>query len=142
MSLAGVQRLTTRWFGGWTLRARLLAALIVLLALICLILGVVTQVVARSYLVSQVDARLSTLPNHAAHMPAGTNGDAPDFVPASGGSSLLAIGAIFSANGGVQSGLVNRSGYGMAAATAQQVAALRTVPADHQEPCVPRRLDQ
>jgi two-component system, OmpR family, sensor kinase len=130
VSLAGVQRLTTRWFGGWTLRARLLAALIVLLALICLIVGVVTQVVARSYLVAQVDTRLSTLPNHAAHMQPGTS--PPDFVPAAGGGSPLAIGAIFNVDGRTQSGVVNANGYGTTAATTQQIAALQEVPVDGQ----------
>jgi two-component system OmpR family sensor kinase len=63
MSLAGARRLAAkglpaRWFAGWTLRARLLAALIALLALICLIIGGVTQLVARNYLVAQVEVKL------------------------------------------------------------------------------------
>jgi len=42
-----------------SLRARLIAAVILLLALICLIVGVVTNLVLRQYLIQQVDGRVA-----------------------------------------------------------------------------------
>jgi len=48
----------TRRFAGWSLRARLLAALIALLALVCLVVGVGSQVALLRSLVSQLDAQL------------------------------------------------------------------------------------
>lgn len=44
--------------GGWSLRTRLLAELLALLALVCLIVGVVTELALRDFLVNQLDARL------------------------------------------------------------------------------------
>src|SRR5262249_40089122 len=54
-----------RWWSGWTLRRRLLAAVIALLALICLIVGFVTHAVLRQYLIAQVDDRLHDTAQHA-----------------------------------------------------------------------------
>lgn len=66
-----------RWLAGWPLRRRLLAALIALLALICLILGIVTNVVLRQYLVAQVDDRLQASAQHAVEGPGGQPGRPP-----------------------------------------------------------------
>jgi two-component system OmpR family sensor kinase len=53
------------WWSRWTLRRRLLAAMIVLLALICLIVGFVTHLLLRQYLLQQVDGRLTDAAQHA-----------------------------------------------------------------------------
>jgi two-component system OmpR family sensor kinase len=68
---------------GWTLRARLVVTLLGLLALICVIVGVTTQVALRNYLTNQVDGRLNML----AHGPPGDdhgphNQRQPDGCPA------------------------------------------------------------
>jgi two-component system, OmpR family, sensor kinase len=44
---------------GWSLRARLLAILMLLLATVCVIIGVATATAARAYLVDQTDRRLN-----------------------------------------------------------------------------------
>jgi two-component system, OmpR family, sensor kinase len=49
-----------RLLSGWSLRARLVAMTLGLLALICVIIGVTTQVALRQFLMNQVDGRLST----------------------------------------------------------------------------------
>ena len=66
-----------RWLAGWPLRRRLLAALIALLALICLILGIVTNVVLRQYLITQVDDRLQGSAQHAVEGAGGRPGGPP-----------------------------------------------------------------
>ncbi len=66
-----------RWLAGWPLRRRLLAALIALLALICLILGIVTNVFLRQYLVAQVDDRLRGSAQHALQGAGGPPGEPP-----------------------------------------------------------------
>jgi two-component system, OmpR family, sensor kinase len=66
-----------RWLTGWPLRRRLLAALIALLALICLILGIVTNVFLRQYLVAQVDDRLRASAQHALKGAGGPPGGPP-----------------------------------------------------------------
>src|SRR5215813_5855095 len=54
-----------RWFAGWTLRRRLLVSVLALLALICVLLGLVTNVLLSRYLVAQVDNRLMLTAGHA-----------------------------------------------------------------------------
>jgi two-component system, OmpR family, sensor kinase len=44
--------------GGWSLRARLIAALVGLLALVCVVIGVVSTLALRDFLVGQVDSQL------------------------------------------------------------------------------------
>jgi two-component system OmpR family sensor kinase len=46
------------WPAGWSLRARLLAALIALLTVVCLIIGVVTVTALNSFLLDQLDRQL------------------------------------------------------------------------------------
>ncbi|HEY7177486.1 MAG TPA: HAMP domain-containing sensor histidine kinase [Micromonosporaceae bacterium] len=69
---------------GWTLRRRLLVAVIGLLALICLIVGIVTHAVLRQYLVAQVDGRLQDTASHAV---AAANGPGPGNHPPLGALS-------------------------------------------------------
>src|SRR5215475_13465451 len=58
-------RRARRWFAGWTLRRRLLVSVLALLALICVLLALVTNVLLSRYLVAQVDNRLMLTANHA-----------------------------------------------------------------------------
>ncbi|HZD67670.1 MAG TPA: hypothetical protein VFA45_01725, partial [Actinomycetes bacterium] len=48
-----------RWPAGWSLRARLLAALIALLTVVCLVVGVVTVAALDSFLLGQLDQQLA-----------------------------------------------------------------------------------
>lgn len=105
MTFARAQRMTTKWFAGWTLRARLLAALIALLALICIIVGVVTQIVARNYLIAQVDNDLLHDVSHNVTSQAGPpdQGGWPTFLDRPG-LPTGTVGAAFRA------GAVDRAG--------------------------------
>src|SRR4029453_19658087 len=48
-----------RWGpGGWSLRARLLAMVMALLAAVCVVIGVGTQVALHQYLMAQIDNQL------------------------------------------------------------------------------------
>jgi two-component system OmpR family sensor kinase len=135
MSLAATRRLLERPFVGWTLRARLLAALIALLALTCVIVGLVTEVVVRSYLVAQVDGHLRVLSHHAVVVdpdgpdapgsiaPTGTPG-APDFLNQGPGT----VGAIIHRGQVMKAGVVN-PGYDSIPTTVVQTATLAAVPA-------------
>jgi two-component system OmpR family sensor kinase len=83
----------TRRRGPRTLRARLLVAVIALLAIVCLVIGVVTELFLHHFLVNQLDAQLRTTasaPEHpggprsggAGGLPLGCDGSsAPDRVP-------------------------------------------------------------
>jgi two-component system, OmpR family, sensor kinase len=51
----------------WSLRVRLLAALIGLLAVVCLVIGVATELALRSFLIDQLDNRLATAGNRTAN---------------------------------------------------------------------------
>jgi two-component system OmpR family sensor kinase len=48
----------TRRFAGWSLQARLVAALVALLAVVCVVVGGITQMALRRSLVDQLDAQL------------------------------------------------------------------------------------
>ncbi len=54
-------------FGGWSLRARLIAALVGLLALVSVVIGVVSTLALRDFLVGQVDAQLRAAGDRASH---------------------------------------------------------------------------
>jgi two-component system OmpR family sensor kinase len=74
-------RLRRRW-AGMSLRGRLVAAVIALLALICLIVGVVTNLVLRQYLIQQVDSRVAAAVQRGQD-PGDENGDGGQFRPPS-----------------------------------------------------------
>ena len=57
--------------GSWTLRSRLLAAVIALLAVVCVVIGGVTTLALRRFLVDQLDRQLATVAGRAAPMPRG-----------------------------------------------------------------------
>src|SRR5262245_26246129 len=81
-------RLTNRWspgqvvrrgLAGWTLRARMLAALLAMLAVVCVIIGVFTTLAMRQLLIRQLDGQLDA----AAHRSeaAGSRPPPPDDQP-------------------------------------------------------------
>jgi two-component system, OmpR family, sensor kinase len=127
-----------RWLAGWPLRRRLLAALIALLALICLILGLVTNVVLRQYLVAQVDDRLQGSAQHAVEgagvRPGGPPGPGNQPVGQPGSGGFLGPG---DADGTLYATITNGhvaqarylSGRSAQTTTAAQNARLVTVPA-------------
>jgi two-component system OmpR family sensor kinase len=131
-------RLRSRqWLAGWTLRRRLLAALIALLALICLILGIVTNVVLRQYLVAQVDSRLQGNAQHALNAedgPPGNPGSGPEQPGEQPGSGAFlgrgdAPGTLYATiTGGVVAQASYLSGRTEKATTADQNTALLSVP--------------
>jgi len=49
----------TRWLAGRTLRGRLIAGLVALLAVACAVVGIVTYLVTQSTLVNQMDGQLA-----------------------------------------------------------------------------------
>ncbi|HXD28292.1 MAG TPA: HAMP domain-containing sensor histidine kinase [Arthrobacter sp.] len=77
----------------WSLRARMLAALIALLALICMVIGIFTHTVMRNSLYGQLDEQLQQASNRAASFDgkSGSQGnDVPDPLNAPGqGSGTL-----------------------------------------------------
>ena len=128
MSFVAARRITARYFAGWTLRARLLAALIALLALICLIVGVVTQIVTRNYLLAQTDQRLHSLALHAqeTRMPVDAASPPPFIGP---GTASGTAGAVVQSDGTIRAAILDT--FPPAKATnSRQTAALIAVPED------------
>jgi two-component system OmpR family sensor kinase len=68
-----------RRHGARTLRARLLVAVIALLAVVCLVIGVVTELFLHHFLISQLDTQLRTVASHAG--PGDQHGAFPDTRP-------------------------------------------------------------
>jgi two-component system, OmpR family, sensor kinase len=60
-----------RWVRGWSLRARLTVILVGLLALVCLAVGVGTELALRNFLVTKLDDQLATAEQVAHHQPPG-----------------------------------------------------------------------
>jgi two-component system OmpR family sensor kinase len=125
-----------RW-DGLTLRGRLITTVIVLLALICLIVGLVTGVVLRQYLVAQVDNRLTA----TMHLDADTG--SPSQEQASQPGNEHRPGGALGPPDGSLSGTINSDGSstvqyadpgggsdGTSPVTAAQMAVLLTVPLD------------
>jgi two-component system OmpR family sensor kinase len=129
VAFAGAQRIAGRWFAGWTLRARLLAALIAMLALICVMVGGVTQVIAHRYLVNQLDSRLHTIASHARYEPVPSvladDTGMPPYMSQGPGTAGLVV-----APDGSTAGRVVGDGGDPQKLTKGQVAALSAVPAD------------
>jgi two-component system OmpR family sensor kinase len=61
-----LSRLQIRPVGSWTLRARLIASLVAVLTAVCLVVGGVTVLALRSYLVGQLDDRLTAASHRSA----------------------------------------------------------------------------
>ena len=56
---AGTVSRLRRWLSGWTLRRRLVVALVALIAVLFLVIGLVTQAVLNRFLVHQLDSQLT-----------------------------------------------------------------------------------
>jgi two-component system OmpR family sensor kinase len=130
MTFAAAGRFARRRFAGWTLRGRLLAALIALLALMCLIVGIVTETVAHKYLVAELDSSVSRLSQHAQH-------NAPDTNPPPGPPGYLnqgqeSVGVVVRNGQIVQSGGYSES-YDKILTTPAQNTVLAAVPMDRHE---------
>jgi two-component system, OmpR family, sensor kinase len=105
----------------WSLRARLLAAIIALLAVVGLLIGVATTFAVRDYLIDQVDQQVSD----AAHRrPPPDNDLTPPGLPPGSVRAMVSAGTV------VEGERVDPEVYGGVPLTAAQEAALATVPAD------------
>lgn len=60
-----------RWLAGWSLRARLVAAVLLLLAAVCAAIGAATTVALRHFLVAQLDQQLTSAAGRAGGPPGG-----------------------------------------------------------------------
>jgi len=109
-----------RWFAGRPLRTRLVAAVLALLAAVCLVIGVASTLAIRQFLIGQLDDQLAVAADRAIHAPNGRNGDM--FPPGTAAETLVARvddGAIVDAR--VLEGQ---------SLTAQQLATLLAIPVD------------
>jgi two-component system OmpR family sensor kinase len=126
----------------WSLRARLLAAVVVLLAVVCLVVGSVTTLALRSFLVEKLDAQVTSvtsrvydardgLPGDDDERPALVRGRGPlDFLNQPG-LPVGTIGAHVVTGGPTDSGVItDGSPVQRVALTAEQQAAVTAVPAD------------
>jgi two-component system OmpR family sensor kinase len=125
MSSSRPSRRPFGWRGGWSLRARLLAAVIALMAVVGLLIGVATTFAVRDYLIDQVDQQLSEAVHRDAH-PRGPR--TRDFFPP--GAPPDAVRAEISAGTVVDAKRVDAEVYGGSDLTAAQADALVAVPAD------------
>lgn len=63
---------------GWSLRTRLIVMLLTLLALICIVVGLVTQFALRNVLIGQIDSRLTSAGNRSYQAEGFPGGPPPD----------------------------------------------------------------
>ncbi len=125
----------------WSLRVRLLVALIGLLAVVCLVVGVATELALRSFLLGRLDAQLAAAGGRSAmavqqppsdgdadNRPAHRSGDGAGFVVAPG-QAAGTLGARV-VNGSVAVAAVSTQAGGLQPLTPATVAALTEVPAD------------
>jgi two-component system, OmpR family, sensor kinase len=141
-------RVRVRPVGSWTLRARLIASLVAVLTVVCLVVGAVTVLALRSYLVGQLDDRLNAASHRTATYqggPPSNTGTDPDG-DGHGGlpPGLLAPGqgagtfAAQIAGGSIQSaGTINESGQRVPLTSAAASTALLKLRADDR----PRTVD-
>ncbi|MGV0853373.1 sensor histidine kinase [Mycolicibacterium phlei] len=133
----------------WSLRARLLATQIVLLALVCAAVGVGTELALQHFLMNQLDDRLAETANRSAglfdlgpppmmpppgfgHMPPrrviirDDQGPGPAFLNAPG-QAARTLGAVVSRRGAVDAGVITADGErtGISAAARDQLARLQ-----------------
>jgi two-component system, OmpR family, sensor kinase len=73
----------------WTLRTRLLVEVVALLALVCVVIGVVTDVALQHFLVAQLNAQLASASNRSA----AARQHPPDHRPPGGENGLEFLGA-------------------------------------------------
>jgi two-component system, OmpR family, sensor kinase len=113
-----------------SLRARLLWAFLVPLALVLAVVGLTSTAALRSELLAEVDTRLAAAVDRSAHadghdLPGWDDGEAPDFlvVPGQGDGTL---GALVTGGSVGEAGVIGTGGEGVAL-TAEEAAPLATV---------------
>ncbi len=130
------------WRLGWSLRARLVTGLVGLLAAVCLVVGVVTEIALRDYLVGRLDGQLIAAvararkafdrpPDSPASLSgslAATTGRPPEFLLPRG-QSAGTLGARLVAGTVTDSVIINDDG-SLAPLDTASAAALTEVPAD------------
>jgi two-component system, OmpR family, sensor kinase len=132
---AGERAAARRWRGpaAWSLRARLVAELLALLALVSLVVGVTTELALRDFLTGQLDAQLQAAGGRSAAAagqppPWHHGGPGPDFLVAPGqaagtlGAELL--------QGQVRQAAVLTAAGGQQTVPASAQAVLQRLPAD------------
>ena len=104
------------WLRGWSLRARLIAALVALLAVACVTVGVASEVAVSRIQLAQLDGQLKSAADRTPHdngpehgpgpLPGGLRGDGPGPPPGTLVAHITGGGAIsgwvISANGSQQ----------------------------------------
>src|SRR5882757_4210630 len=116
----------------WSLRARLLAGLIGLLAAVCIVVGVVTAIALHKYLINQLDGQLSAAAQRAQGMnrqPSGPLDQPPDPSRAPG----QGVGTVFAhiVSGGIdQSGVIDGTHARGAALSSAVQSILLHIPVD------------
>jgi two-component system, OmpR family, sensor kinase len=121
-------------FAGWSLQARLVAALVALLAVVCLVVGVITEFALHRSLVNQVDAQLVAAAGRSgAFVEVREDGDGglppgPKFILAPG-QAAGTLGARVSGDAVAEAGYLDESGTPQAV-PAQAAAAIASVPVD------------
>ncbi len=127
---------------GWSLRTRLVAGLVSLLAAMCLVVGVVTEVALQHILVGRLDAQLVAAvgrsqdafdqrpgnPDGTPEPSAGTTGVRPDFLLPPG-QSAGTLGARLTAGVVARAGIISDNG-SLQPLDTTAAAALSAVPAD------------
>jgi two-component system, OmpR family, sensor kinase len=127
-----------RRLAGTTLRSQLIAAILVLVAVVCGVVGVATTFAVRQYMIGQLDGQLVAAGKRSSF----AHGQPPPSYPDSGPSFLSTpgqaagtVGALFRA-GDVQAAVLDEYGRPSALAT-DQIAALQSLPPDGR----PRHID-
>jgi two-component system OmpR family sensor kinase len=136
--LSRLERLRVRPIASWTLRARLIAALVAVLTVVCLVIGTVTVVALRGFLVGQLDDQLTAASQRAFNYQGTGTPGGPGGGPDGGGNpGLLARGqaaGTFSAlisSGAVQlAGTLDESGRSVPVSSAAADQAVLKIKAD------------
>jgi two-component system OmpR family sensor kinase len=111
------------WFGGWSLRRRLITGILALLAVLCLVIGVASTLAVRQFLVSQVDRQLVAAAGRAYRGP-GPDPDRPLFPP---GQAAGTVGGIIANGVVIQAAVLQPPEVPL---NSDQRAALLSVPVD------------
>ncbi|HEY3010938.1 MAG TPA: HAMP domain-containing sensor histidine kinase [Micromonosporaceae bacterium] len=113
----------------WSLRARLLAAILALVAVVCLVIGVATTVALRHFLIGQLDTQLAAASARTAGPPPPRHqaDDDRDLFPPGQAAGTMGVRI---ANGRVQAQGVLDPGGVEQSLTAEQLAMLTALPTD------------
>jgi two-component system, OmpR family, sensor kinase len=125
-------RRVVTWFRGWSLRARLIAALVALLAVACVTIGVASEVAVSRIQMAQLDSQLKSAADRTPHdsgpqhepggpQPGGPRGDGPGPPP---GTLVMHVG-----DSGVTAWVIDTDGSPKDLTAAQQ-AVLAELPVD------------